>query len=313
MTKRYTYKIFGISCLFLLYLFSLGYAEKMDYTVGFIFAGHIRGGETGKINGLLPVFCSQIKSIDKDFVFISGDSIFGYKNSYNKKGLNREWDIIDSYLLGINAPVYRIPSNHDWHSALTKEIYNQRYGKEYYSFQIKDVFFIALSTAIVYPDLELKWDIYGAQAPEAPIHIGKLQGKKAKFLEESLLNAINDNSINSVVIFMTSPLWQTDWWFNTIHPNLLKAKVKLVISGDGHHGFSIDKIDDVLYTDCTWAIVDDDAYSPDVYYLDVRFMDGKDLPVIKKIHVNENARRYNFFIKAKNKFARLIEKIKERM
>ena len=103
----------------------------------FIFIGHHRGPDNFKINSLIPYFVKDISHLKKDFVLASGDAICGYRTAYDKQKLRKEWDLIDQYFDTIDVPVYRVANNHDWHSSATKEVFNERYGREYFAFQKK--------------------------------------------------------------------------------------------------------------------------------------------------------------------------------
>lgn len=248
----------------------------------FIFAGHVRGGETYKINGLLPSFCREVSHVKKDFVFIGGDIIFGYENSYDEEGLNKEWQMVDDHLEVIDAPVYRIPGNHDWHSLSTKEVYNEKYGSEYYSFKSKDLLVVALNTSILHPDKFLDWARFGAYAPGKSVDLARLDDVQENFLKNEVKKAEADDSINHVVIFMPYLLWESEEWQNEIHPMLSKySKVRMVISGDASGGwFDIIEKNGIFYTNCGWSIVDDDKFSPEVFYLYVILQKDSQKPEI---------------------------------
>lgn len=308
--------IFIASLIFCLHIAcaTLTYADAADDPARFIFAGHIRGGETCKINGLLPSFCNEAKDLKKDFVFIGGDMIFGYKNSYDRAGLQKEWQLVDSYLSAIDAPVYRVPGNHDWNSLKSKEIYNERYGREYYSFKDKDLLVIAINTSNLYPDTSIDWANKGAQAPGDLSKEDILKEDQAAFLKNEVLKA-DDDTVNYIVIFMANQLWQSEFWQTKIHPFLRQhPKVKLVISGDAMSGkFSTSEKDAIIYTNCGWAIRDDDTFSKDVFYLHVIFNKSRIKPDIYLRYVNMTGENISDIISRGQGKSGIISRVKERM
>src|SRR6476660_8703194 len=50
----------------------------------------------------------------------------------------RAWEDARSILKGLQAPLYFVPGNHDVHSS-DVERYRRVFGKDYYSFRVKDV------------------------------------------------------------------------------------------------------------------------------------------------------------------------------
>ena len=100
--------------MLILFCFGSAVSAKEDETVTrFIFTGHLRGARNFEINRLVPHFVKEVRGLKKDFVFLTGDMICGYKTAYDKKGLRREWSLLDQYLSQIDAPVYRVTGNHD--------------------------------------------------------------------------------------------------------------------------------------------------------------------------------------------------------
>ena len=63
---------------------------------------------------------------------------------------------------GLHAPLYYVPGNHDVHSS-DVERYRNVFGKDYYSFRVKDVTFVVIDSQLLG-----NYDVYDAKQP-APL------------------------------------------------------------------------------------------------------------------------------------------------
>jgi 3',5'-cyclic AMP phosphodiesterase CpdA len=72
------------------------------------------------------------------------------------------WDQARSILKKIDAPLYYAPGNHDVHSA-DVDRYRRAFGKDYYTFQVKDVTFVVIDSQLLG-----NYDVYGTKQP-APL------------------------------------------------------------------------------------------------------------------------------------------------
>lgn len=84
-----------------------------------------------------------------DAVIVSGDI------GENPKA----WDDAREILEGLKAPLYYLPGNHDVHSS-DVERYRRVFGKDYYSFRVKDVTFVAIDSQLLG-----NYDSYDAKQP----------------------------------------------------------------------------------------------------------------------------------------------------
>jgi len=69
------------------------------------------------------------------------------------------WEEARSILKGLQAPLYFVPGNHDVHSS-DVERYRRVFGKDYYSFRVKDVTFVAINSQLLG-----NYDLYDAKQP----------------------------------------------------------------------------------------------------------------------------------------------------
>lgn len=74
-----------------------------------------------------------------DAVIVSGDIADKYEQSWNK---------VRQMLATLKVPAYYVPGNHD-DSASTVERYNKVFGKDYYTFDVKGIHFIALDSQLL--------------------------------------------------------------------------------------------------------------------------------------------------------------------
>ena len=71
----------------------------------------------------------------------------------------RAWEEARSILKGLQAPLYYVPGNHDVHSS-DVERYRSVFGKDYYSFRVKDVTFVVIDSQLLG-----NYDVYNAKQP----------------------------------------------------------------------------------------------------------------------------------------------------
>src|SRR5881394_2303354 len=69
------------------------------------------------------------------------------------------WEEARSILKGLRAPLYYVPGNHDVHSS-DVERYRNVFGKDYYSFRVKDVTFVVIDSQLLG-----NYDVYDAKQP----------------------------------------------------------------------------------------------------------------------------------------------------
>ena len=287
---RIKYLARGVLFFCLVFLSSMSYGEKPENgvqkpeTVKFAFAGHIRGPRNFTVNSFLPQFTEEMKYSNNDFIVIAGDTICGYTTAYDEVALNREWDMVDVYLKATDIPIYRVPGNHDLHSDITKKVYNERYGSEYFSIVKGNVMMIGLNVVKLCPDESLDWgEIWTSNSPLPNIAIAP-EGKQLEFLIQNLEKAKNDASIDHVVIAIGGHVLGDEVlrvsWQEKIHPHLVMAeKVDLVLSGESGE-LQEEVKDGILYVNSSWGIADDKDFSLQGTYLEVIFENNDSPPRI---------------------------------
>ena len=165
-----------------------------------------------------------------DAVIVSGDIGDKYEQSWNKA---RE------ILATLKVPVYYVPGNHD-DTASTAERYNKVFGKDYYTFDVKGIHFIAL-------DSQLLGNFSNFQSP-VPLQVPKEDEPAA----EKMLTWLNGLHLHGTVIPFqhvppdrpsptTSPDGKPYWilhdpWRTRELDALRKLGIKDILAGHWHQG-----------------------------------------------------------------------------
>jgi len=86
----------------------------------------------------------KLELLQPDFVISVGDLIEGY--TADEAEIGRQWDEVESRLVGLSSPVFFIAGNHDVFSEASLRIWRERRGAPYWSFMHKGVLFLGIST-----------------------------------------------------------------------------------------------------------------------------------------------------------------------
>ena len=108
----------------------------------FVIIGDRTGGHNAQ--GTFDLAMSQINLLQPEFAINVGDLIEGYPE--DKEDLLGMWDEADAMTGKLEIPFFRTIGNHDVSTPLTKEVYLERYGVDYYHFIYKDVLFMVLNS-----------------------------------------------------------------------------------------------------------------------------------------------------------------------
>ncbi|MGB9893189.1 MAG: metallophosphoesterase family protein [Candidatus Saccharicenans sp.] len=172
---------------------------------------------------------NQINALKPDLVINMGDLIYGY----GLKKTRPQWQKYLEVISKIESPYYQIPGNHDIFSKKSREIYLDIFKKTYTSFDFKNYHFILLD------NLDGAW--------------GRIGPEQLDWLEKDLANP----KWTAAFVFMHIPVWDLktgnldlewrEFWFNKIHPLLLKSKVKAVFAGHSHRFGPIRIYDGIHY------------------------------------------------------------------
>jgi len=190
----------------------------------------IIGDRTGGANaqGTFALAMDQINLLQPEFVINVGDLIEGYSD--DKAELNAMWDEADSLIGKLQMPFFRTVGNHDVGIPVTKEVWLDRYGADYYSFIYDDVLFMVLNTedsSRPQPpaDMKEKIELYNKLQVEDPELASKMLeefmadeavvaalGKPVGFPEEQMAwieKTLSDNpDVRWTFLFMHEPCWE---------------------------------------------------------------------------------------------------------
>jgi predicted phosphodiesterase len=164
--------------------------------------------------------------LQPEFIIFVGDMVRGYSDAAT---LEQQWDAFDAATKQVEMPVHLVVGNHDVFSKDSELIYQRRYGKLWYSFDVQDCHFVVLDS----------------EDQTAP---GKIAGAQLAWLKTDLTAAQGKRSF----VFLHNPVWgqrpedfAKSEWGRTIHPLLQAAGVDTVFAGHVH-SYTLEPIRDGL-------------------------------------------------------------------
>ena len=152
-------------------------------------------------------------------------------------GRPEEWDAWDRMANELAVPLVMIPGNHDIYDPASRQCYEGRYGKTFFSFNHKGVHFIALDSETLGEDGR---------------PIGRIDQAQLDWLRRDLENS---NGAPARFVFVHRPFWlEHGWprevrqhWMQEAHPLLAEYGVNAVFAGHIHRFVKIPPIDGVHY------------------------------------------------------------------
>jgi DNA repair exonuclease SbcCD nuclease subunit len=137
------------SLLFLMLVWTFAAGAHAQVTVAQISDTHIGDKHAPHAADNLRQAVTMINDRHPDAVILSGDI-----------GENPQaWEQARSILKELRPPLYYVPGNHDVHSH-DVERYRSVFGKDYYTFRVKDVTFVVIDSQLLG-----NYDVYGAKQP----------------------------------------------------------------------------------------------------------------------------------------------------
>lgn len=201
--------------------------EKGAYSFAVI--GHVMGNGDGHTNPLLDELLDELRRVEPDLVFLTGDMVWGYVGrpaaTVDEKVVTADWDRLDSKLSQLGVPVYRVPGNHDINYPATRDVYFRRYGELPQVITYRGSRFILLNSAAV-PEGD-------GSAPYEYFRGKQLDPEQIGFIRYELSQP---ESFEHAFLFMHHLLWwseDAEWW-RGVHSLLAGRKVRAVFGGD--HG-----------------------------------------------------------------------------
>ncbi len=144
--------------------------------------------------GVFESAIDKINLIQPEFVLSVGDFIQGYTSNMDK--VNSEWREFNSWTSRFEMPFFYLPGNHDITNAAMGKVWEEKFGRRYYSFTYKGVLFICLETQ----------DKSAATNGDA-IHDAGLTAKQVAWIQSTLKD---NDSVRWTFVLMHQPLWLYD-------------------------------------------------------------------------------------------------------
>jgi predicted phosphodiesterase len=117
--------------------------EFPDANVNFQFAV-VSDNTGGAYPGVFEAAMTKLNLMQPEFVMSVGDLIEGYSN--NREQLLKEWDEIDVMVDSLDMPFFYVVGNHDVGDKVSRAVWQERLGRNYYHFVYKDVLFLCMDT-----------------------------------------------------------------------------------------------------------------------------------------------------------------------
>lgn len=192
-------RYYTLLCSFILLHFSSCKQTKGE-AYSFFVAGHTYGKAGVNNVGLHPPFKAQFDAIKKneaiELGFLVGDIVSPHPKL-------QDWEEVDADIATLDIPVYFAVGNHDMEN---RPVYEQRYGKTYYSFVHQADLFIVLD-----PNLD-EWNITGEQLT----FLKKLLKEKGK-------------NVHNIYVFFHQVLWiERDTKYEGIQPNSFDGRASKI-------------------------------------------------------------------------------------
>jgi len=141
---------------------------------------------TGRVRpGVFADGIQKLNLLQPEFVITIGDVIEGSEKS--EQEINEQWDMMLPIINRLEMPFFFIPGNHDFKSKATKDIWKERFGRDYYHFIYQDVLFLCLNGA------------------------GPIGDDQIEYFD----NVLKKNGVRWTLVFLHKPRWsrqeRADW------------------------------------------------------------------------------------------------------
>jgi hypothetical protein len=194
----------------------------------FVVLGHLRGDKNGELLANLPEVVAAVRAEDPDLVFLCGDLIWGdvdRETPADPAVIRADWERLDNALVGLGAPVYRVPGNHDICDLATRDVWLERYGSLPRAINLGNTRFLLLSSAWWPADGDTR------KHPQETIRGVPLSETQIGFLSSELKTA---PGVEHTFVFTHHMLWWEDdaGWWKKVAPVLEGHAVRAVFAGD---------------------------------------------------------------------------------
>jgi UDP-2,3-diacylglucosamine pyrophosphatase LpxH len=158
----------------------------------------------------------QLNLLQPEFVMSVGDLIEGYTT--DKKEIDRQWREFQGYVSRLQMPFFYVAGNHDITNKAMSEVWAQRFGRSYYSFNYRGVLMVALDS----------------EDPPTKNQYGKISPEQVAWLRKTLEA---NKSARWTLVFLHKPMWvmsdvATNGWLDV--EKLLADRKHTVFAGHVH-------------------------------------------------------------------------------
>ncbi len=149
-----------------------------------VFQFAIVGDNTGGARrGVFASALRKLNLLQPEFVMSIGDLIEGYTEDAD--AVNAEWDEFQGFVAQLEMPFFYVAGNHDYTNPAMARIWEERFGRSYYSFVYRNVLILCLNS----------------QEP-AIHHVGEAQ---REWIRETLAA---HPDVSWTLVFLHTPLWE---------------------------------------------------------------------------------------------------------
>lgn len=200
-------------------------------------------GDTRTGNDIFEKNIEEINLLDPDLVIDIGDLIQGYVRgddpAERTTRIETMWNDFDQRINKSAVPFIMVMGNHDIWDPLSRKIYEQRYGRTYFSFDHKGAHFIVLDS-----------ETFGLGKDGKPIN--RINDNQLAWLEHDLAS---HKKAKATFVFLHKPFWQNahvaggagEHWQDEVHPLLAEYHVSAVFAGHVHKYTKFPSLDGVAY------------------------------------------------------------------
>lgn len=203
-------------------------ADAADNDFHFVVIGDTRPKFESEDFRVFDGLIARINQCQPALVVNLGDLIYGYGVLSKEKQWNKYRQTINAFAM----PYYQLPGNHDIFSQKARQVYQQRFGRMYQSFDYGDCHFVLLNNCE-----EGRW--------------GHLGSNQLAWLTADL----RATAARAVFVFLHFPVWEPervlpsryDFWQQVLHPLFRAARVRAVFGGHYHSYGPSREIDGIRY------------------------------------------------------------------
>jgi hypothetical protein len=139
----------------------------------------------GNRPGIFEEAIRKLNLLQPEFVMCVGDLIEGY--SHDPAMVKAQWDEFQGLIRVLEMPFFYVPGNHDQTNPTMAGLWQERFGRSYYSFVYRDVLFLCLNSQ------------------DPPTH--QLGAAQAQWVRDTLAA---HPAVRWTLVFLHTPLWE-EW------------------------------------------------------------------------------------------------------